>query len=116
MIELQNGCEVLREAPHRAMEDTMVVIARENGPLKVVCWVVDAEGNAFWGAYGKEAAESAWRDRVKVQRYNVVVTVPYMLLVEAGSEEEAEGLALQISLTDANMMDDVSAVAEAIDE
>lgn len=63
MVELKNGCKVIRQAPHGTMEGATVVLARENGPLKVVCWVVDAEGYAFWGAYGKESAERAWNDR-----------------------------------------------------
>lgn len=68
MIELKNGCEVFREAPHRSMKDAVVVMARETGPLKVVCWVVDREGYAFWGAYGKDSADRAWQDRTKSER------------------------------------------------
>jgi hypothetical protein len=63
MIELKNGCEVIREAPHRSIEDTTVVLAKERGPLGVVCWCVDTEGNAFWGCYGRESAEAAFSDR-----------------------------------------------------
>ena len=63
MIVLQNGCRVFLEAPHRTMENATVVMAEENGPLKVVCWVVDREGYAYWGAYGKESAERAFEER-----------------------------------------------------
>ena len=63
MIELRNGCEVTHQAPHRSMNDAVVVIANEPGPSGVVCWVVDAEGNAFWGAYGRKDAEAAFLDR-----------------------------------------------------
>ena len=48
------------------MEDCTVVIAKERGPLGVVCWCVDDQGNAFWGAYGLDSALAAFEDRTGV--------------------------------------------------
>lgn len=117
MIELQNGCEVFLEAPHHTMENATVVMAHENGPLKVVCWVVDREGYAYWGAYGKESAEHAFKDRtVKTRKYRVVITAAYLYEIDAESEEEAEGLALDYKLIPERLMDDVSVAVELADE
>jgi hypothetical protein len=89
---------VLIEAPHRTDKGCTVVVARETGPLKWVCWVV-ADGCAFWGAYGMKAALHAFTDRTGEQLTSDEVEAAYeeYLLCERGLCEHytcTEGQAL----------------------
>ncbi len=110
MIELKNGCEVLRQAPHHTMEDATVVIAREDGPLKVVCWVVDAEGNASWGAYGWESALFVFRQRTKpIWEHNDVQFARLLCEISATQDEldlQALCESMDLELADVNELFD----------
>lgn len=52
-IKAQNCTEVLGVV--KTPEDGFIVLARETGPAGLVCWMMDADGNCFWGRYGSEA-------------------------------------------------------------
>lgn len=60
---LKNGCTIFTEAPHKRDKNATVVVASERGPLGIVCWCVDREGNAYWGSYGRTNAVAAYNDR-----------------------------------------------------
>lgn len=104
MIELKNGCEVLRQAPHHTMDGAVVVIAREDGPLKVVCWVVDAEGHAFWGAYGWKSAVEVFEQRTQSVWDRDEVQFPRLLAEIMATQEDldleilAESMDLELAL------------------
>jgi hypothetical protein len=81
------------------MEGAEVVIAVEDGPMKVVCWVVDAEGHAFWGAYGWKSAVEDFEQRTQSVWDRNEVQFPRLL---------CELAATQVDL-------DLEAVAESMD-
>lgn len=70
-ITLKNGAQVLILAPKANDFDQWIALCRwDNYDPALVCWLIDEDGNAFWGAYHDEAIP-AFCKRTEYSEQNV---------------------------------------------